>query len=65
MATAPKLVSPQSVLLDSQVKSWIDNVIVPVLVREFLEQSESISTKSTALVVECPDTRAFSREGHK
>jgi hypothetical protein len=65
MATAPKLVSPPSALLDPQVKSWIDNVIVPAMVREFLEQSESNSSKSTTPVVECFDGRAFSREGRK
>ena len=36
VANAPKLVSPRNVRLDAQVKSWIDNVIVPTLVREYL-----------------------------
>jgi hypothetical protein len=33
MATAPKLVSPRYVPLDPQVQSWIDNVVVPAMVR--------------------------------
>jgi hypothetical protein len=65
MATAPKLASPRSAPLDPQVKSWIDNVIVPAMVREFLEQSKSNSFKFAPHVVECFDSRVFSREGHK
>lgn len=64
MATAPKLVQSQRALLDPQVKSWIDNIIVPVMVREFFEQSES-TPKSAGPVVECFVNKAFSRQGHK
>lgn len=65
MATAPKLVSSQSALLDQQVRSWIDNVIVPAMVREFLARSGSNGPKSAGSVVECFDSTAFSREGQK
>jgi hypothetical protein len=36
VAIAPKPASPREKSLDPQVKSWIDNVIVPTLVREYL-----------------------------
>ena len=45
MAIAAKLVPPQSSPLDPRVKSWIDNVIVPILVREYLA-SEKQSAES-------------------
>jgi hypothetical protein len=48
MATATKPVSPGTGPLDPQVKSWIDNVIVPTLVREFLA-----SQKKRAEAVTC------------
>lgn len=60
MATAPKFVSPPGrELLDPQVKSWIDNVIVPALLREFLEQSELSGSKSASAMVECSDSKAL------
>src|SRR5215472_313694 len=65
MPTAPKLVSPRHPPLDPELKSWIDNVIVPAMVREFLEQSESYGSKVATSVVQSFDSRAFSREGHK
>jgi hypothetical protein len=40
VATPPKLVSPRKRPLDPRVKSWIDNVIVPILVREYLASEE-------------------------
>lgn len=55
MATAPKLVSPRKKPLDPQVKSWIDNVIVPTLVREFLasEKKQRESADDGAPMVQC------------
>jgi len=37
MATALKFVHESEPGIDPEVKSWIDNVIVPSLMREFLE----------------------------
>jgi len=37
MAAALKFVHESEPGIDPEVKSWIDNVIVPSLVREFLE----------------------------
>ena len=36
VATVPKLVSPPKRPLHPRLKSWIDNVIVPLLVREYI-----------------------------
>jgi hypothetical protein len=57
MAAAPKLVSPRTKPLDPQVKGWIDNVIVPTLVREYLasEKKHGASPDSDALMVQCTD----------
>ena len=55
MGTAPKLVSPRKKPLDPQVKSWIDNVIVPTLVREFLasEKKQRESADDDVPMVQC------------
>ena len=37
MVTAPKLVSPRDAEIDPEVKAWIDRVIVPALMRAWLE----------------------------
>jgi hypothetical protein len=57
MATAPKLVSPRSKPLNPKVKSWIDNVIVPTLVREYLasEKKPGESLDSDKPMVQCTD----------
>ena len=49
-----------SVGINPEVKSWIDNVIVPTLVREYLasEQMRSESSNRDALVVECSSIKA-------
>jgi hypothetical protein len=66
VATALKLVSPRKKPLDPQVKSWIDNVIVPTLVREFLasEKKQGESMDCDASMVQCTDIET-SREGGK
>jgi hypothetical protein len=65
MATAAKLAPPRNASLDPQLKSWIDNVIVPAMVREFLEQSAPNGSKSVISVVKWFDGRSHSREGHR
>jgi hypothetical protein len=42
MATALKFVRDSGTGIDPEVKSWIDNVIVPALVREFLAKEDSV-----------------------
>jgi len=37
MLTAPKLLSQRNADIDPEVKAWIDRVIVPALMREWLE----------------------------
>jgi hypothetical protein len=65
MATAPKFVSPRKKPLDPQVKSWIENVIVPTLVREFLasekKQRESVDCDSP--MVQCTDLETSPKGG--
>jgi len=53
-----------SIFVLPEVKSWIDNVIVPTLVREYLasEQKRSEALQFDAPVVLCSDTKD-SREG--
>lgn len=57
MATASKL-GPAAI--SPEVKSWINNVIVPTLVREYLaaERKRSESPNFDAPVVECSDIKA-------
>jgi hypothetical protein len=65
VATAPKLVSPRNRSLDPCVKSWIDNVIVPTLVREYLasEKKSGESLNCDAPMVTCSDCKASPEEG--
>jgi hypothetical protein len=66
MPTATKLVPPGTGPLDPQVKSWIDNVIVPTLVREFLSSQKARAESLTCAVpvVQCVAVNA-SPEGVK
>jgi hypothetical protein len=59
MAAPSKLVSLRNRSLDPQVKSWIDNVIVPTLVREYLaSQKQSVeSLKSDTPMVQCRESK--------
>lgn len=59
MATAPKL-GPVGIY--PEVKSWIDNVIVPTLVKEFLASERSrgnMSNLGAPPVVKCSDVTAL------
>jgi hypothetical protein len=60
VATAPKIVSPRNKPIDPRVKSWIDNVIVPTLVREFLASGKQSgeSRDGGSPVVQCADSNA-------
>jgi hypothetical protein len=64
VATVPKIVSPRNKPLDPRVKSWIDNVIVPTLVREYLaSQKKSVEPRDCdAPVIECADIEASPEE---
>jgi hypothetical protein len=58
MATSPKL---GPVGINPEVKSWIDNVIVPTMVKEFLASERSrgdVSNFDAPPVVECSDIKA-------
>ena len=57
---------PKPAEIHPEVKSWIDNVIVPTLVREYLasERERSESPHLDAPMVKCPDIKA-SPEGGK
>jgi len=52
--------------VNPKVKSWIDNVIVPTLVREYLasEKKAGESSSSDAPMVKCTDMKP-SREGEQ
>ena len=65
MAAAPKLVSPRTKPIDPRVKSWIDNVIVPTLVREFLasRKQNGDSLDSDAPMLQCSDRKASPEGG--
>jgi hypothetical protein len=68
MATAPKLVPSRSVGIDSRVKSWIDNVLAPLLVREFLGQTKHKGGKILKFgghVVQCHRSKASPDEVSK
>jgi hypothetical protein len=59
MATATKVGSAG---INPEVKSWIDNVIVPTLVKEFLASKRScdhVSDFDALPVVECSDVTAL------
>jgi hypothetical protein len=63
MATAPKFVSPRKKPLGPGVKSWIDNVIVPALVREFLASEKKDGESSyDAPVVHRPSLKTARKE---
>jgi hypothetical protein len=57
VANALKPVSPRNLPLNPQVKSWLDNVIVPTLVREYLASEKKCgeSLYSDAPMVQCSD----------
>jgi hypothetical protein len=58
MATAPKL---GPVGINPEVKSWIDNVIVPTIVKEFLASWRGrgdVSNVDASPVVEFSDNKA-------
>jgi hypothetical protein len=65
MATASKPVSPRSRPLDPRVKSWIDNVIVPTLVREYLASETKCgeALNSEAPMVHSSNVKASHEEG--
>jgi len=58
--------TPRPAGIDPKVKSWIDNVIVPTLVREYLasERKSGESLNGVAPMVQCSDPKA-SPEGGK
>ena len=63
MAAPPKLVSPRKKPIDPEVKIWIDNVIVPTLVREFLASEKKCRESSyDAPMVPYPVVKASSEE---
>jgi hypothetical protein len=55
---------PRPAGINPAVKGWIDNVIVPTLVREYLasEPERSESASLDAPMVECTDTKASPEE---
>jgi len=57
VVNVPKLVSPRNTPLDPRVKSWIDNVIVPTLVREYLASEKKCgeALNSDTPMVQCTD----------
>jgi hypothetical protein len=60
VTTARKLVHPRKRTLDPRLKSWIDRVIVPTLVREYLA-SEKKSGKmlgGDAPIIQSSDLKA-------
>jgi hypothetical protein len=65
MPTQTKLGAPRSAGINPEVKSWIDNVIVPVLVKEYLASAEKCgkSLQGRNPTVQCPDSKNISEEG--
>jgi hypothetical protein len=62
MATALKFVRESGTRIDPEVKSWIDNVIVPALVREFLEdRAKEDSVLRLKIVAKSKTDKAFSQ----
>lgn len=62
MATALKFVRESETGIDPEVKSWIDNVIVPSLVREFLEdRAKERSVPRPRIVAESDTDNTFSQ----
>ena len=65
MATALKFVRESGTGIDPEVKSWIDNVIVPALVREYLTETQrenSALASETRIVAECGANSAATAE---
>jgi hypothetical protein len=60
MATQAKLGAPRAAAINPEVKSWIDNVIVPTLVREYLasERERSEASNCERPVVQFPRIQA-------
>jgi hypothetical protein len=52
MATAPKLAKARAAELNPALKDWLDRVIVPALVREYLNQPEKPVALKFRLVAE-------------
>ena len=66
MATALKFVQESGTGIDPEVKSWIDNVIVPALVREFLEdRAKEDSVLRLKIVAKSETDKAVSHGGSK
>ena len=66
MATALKFVRESGTGIDPEVKSWIDNVIVPALVREFLEdRAKEDSVLRRKIVAKSKTDKAFSQGDSK
>ena len=66
MATALKFVRESGTGIDPEVKSWIDNVIVPALVREFLEdRAKEDSVLRLKIVAKSKTDKAFSQGDSK
>jgi len=64
MATALKFVRESGTGIDPEVKSWIDNMIVPALVREFLEdRAKEDSVLRLKIVAKSKTDKAFSQGG--
>jgi len=64
MAAALKFVHESEQGIDPEVKRWIDNVIVPSLVREFLEgPAQGESVPKLKIVAECDADKTFSHGG--
>ena len=66
MATALKFVRESGTGIDPEVKSWIDNVIVPALVHEFLEdRAKEDSVLRLKIVAKSKTDKAFSQGDSK
>jgi hypothetical protein len=66
MATALKFVRDPGTGIDPEVKSWIDNVLVPALVREFLEdRPKEDSVPKLKIVAKSKTDKAFSQGDSK
>jgi len=64
MSTALKFVRESAQRIDPELKSWIDNVIVPSLVREFLAgQAKEEAVPRPQIVAKCETDKAFSQGG--
>ena len=52
--------------LSPELKGWLDNVVVPALVREYLNELESkkLACSKEEVVAECLPESTVSSEGH-